>query len=222
MQRLIAFRPAAVIFDMDGLLLDSERIALEFLAQAAAELKLPWTHEVGLRMVGLNSHESNKRLQQAFGTDYPIVALRERFGKLYDEFIDRGGIPVKPFARELLQTLEDSRIPRVVATSTQRTRAERKLARSGLLPYFKALACGDEVARSKPAPDIFLLAAERAGFSPEKCLVLEDSNAGVHGATAAHMHVVMVPDLLEPDAQVIQMDIPRVASLKTVLDALLG
>ena len=210
--------PAAVVFDMDGLLLDSERVALNLFAQAAAELNLPWEHKVGLRMIGLNSRESDKRVLQAFGADYPIATLRKRFGDLYEELIDRGGISTKPFAHELLQALKENQIPCAVATSTQRTRAELKLARSGLLPYFQVLACGDEVARSKPAPDIFLLAAERLGQQPEQCLVLEDSNAGVRGAVAAGMSVVMVPDLLEPDPEVIQMGVPCIESLKDVLD----
>ncbi len=213
-------RPAAVIFDMDGLLLDSERVALDSFARAAAELHLPWRREVGLSMVGLNSRESDRRVQLAFGGDYPVDLLRERFGLLYGAAIERGEIPVKPFAHELLQGLQERRIPRAVATSTQRDRAVAKLTRAGLLPYFTALACGDEVARSKPAPDIFLLAAERLGAGPAQCLVLEDSNAGVRGAVAAGMHAVMVPDLLEPDEEVLRLKVQRADSLKDVLDAL--
>ena len=217
---LSLIRPAAVIFDMDGLLLDSERVALGFFAQAAAELHLPWRHEVGLSMVGLNSRESDRRVQLAFGEDYPVDRLRERFGQLYEAAIERGEIPVKPFAHELLQGLRERQIPCAVATSTQRVRALTKLARAELLPYFATQACGDEVQRSKPAPDIFLLAAERLGAESARCLVLEDSNAGVRGAVAAGMNVVMVPDLLEPDEEVLRLGVPRAGSLGEVLSAL--
>lgn len=213
-------RPEAVIFDMDGLLLDSERVALDLFARAAADLGAPWQHEVGLRMVGLNSRDSDGIVLEAFGADYPIVALRERFGELYEASIERGDIPLKPFVRELIERLKRERVPCAVATSTRRTRAMAKLARAHLLDEFKALACGDEVMRGKPAPDIFELAALRIGVEPTRCLALEDSNAGVRAAVSANMQVVMVPDLLRPDPGIRMMGVQVAESLKDVIAAL--
>lgn len=212
--------PEAVVFDMDGLLLDSERVALALFAQAAQAIDAPWSHEVGLRMVGLNSRDSDAILLDAYGADYPVVALRERFGELYEASITRGDIPLKPFVRELIDHLERERIPCAVATSTRRTRAMAKLARVHLLDRFKTLACGDEVVRGKPAPDIFELAAARLGVPPTRCLALEDSNAGVRGAVSANMQVVMVPDLLKPDAGIRMLGVPVVDSLKAIIAAL--
>lgn len=214
-------RPRGVIFDMDGLLLDSERIALAFFEQAAAELNTPWSAELGLSLVGRSAKDSDQLLRDAFGEDFPLAALRERFGELYDAAITAGAIPLKDYALRLLEYLEQMQIPCAVATSTWRPRAEAKLARAGLLPFFKALACGDEVTRGKPAPDIFELAALRLGLEPGDCLALEDSNAGVRAAVSASMPVVMVPDVLQPEADIRRYGVPVVASLKDVLVALM-
>lgn len=214
-------RPRAVIFDMDGLLLDSERVALAFFEQASRELDAPWTAELGLSLVGRTAKDSDKLILDAFGADFAIDVHRARFSELYEAAIVAGEIPIKPFARELLDYLEGAGIPCAVATSTHRPRAEAKLGRALLLPSFVALACGDEVTRGKPAPDIYELAALRLSVEPRDCLALEDSNAGVRAAVSANMQTVMVPDLVKPDADIRRYGVPVVASLKDVLVALM-
>ncbi|PAS94400.1 MAG: hypothetical protein CGU28_09005 [Candidatus Dactylopiibacterium carminicum] len=212
--------PRAVIFDMDGTLLDSERVALDCFAQAAQAIGAPWREEVGLSLVGLNARDSDRRILAAFGEDFPIAALRHAFDERYEDAIVRGAIPLKPYVRELFDYLDARRIPCAVATSTRRTRAETKLARAGLLPRFRALACGDEVRHGKPAPDIFELAARHLGVEPRHCLALEDSNAGVRSAVSASMPVVMLLDLLRPDADICRLGVACADSLKDVLLAL--
>jgi HAD superfamily hydrolase (TIGR01509 family) len=214
-------RPRAVVFDMDGLLLDSERVALAFFEQVSKDFAAPWTTELGLSMVGRTEKDSNQLILDAFGADFPLDAYRSRCLALYDAAIVAGDIPIKPFVRELLDYLEGVRIPCAVATSTHRPRAEAKLGRALLLPSFAVLACGDEVTRGKPAPDIYELAALRLGFEPRDCLALEDSNAGVRAAVSANMQTVMVPDLLKPDADIRRYGVPVVPSLKDVLVALM-
>ena len=215
-------RPKAVIFDMDGLLIDSERIALGLMARVAEEIGFVWDEGVGRSMIGLNSRDSDRLLASVWGPTFPLASFRERFGVLYEAAIQAGEIPIKPFVPELLDYLEVARIPCAVATSTRRTRAEAKLARLRLLPRFGALACGDEVSRGKPAPDIFELAAARLGVEPRDCLALEDSNAGIRAALTANMTVVMVPDLLEPEADIRRNGVACVDSLKDVLVALMN
>ncbi len=210
----------AVIFDMDGLLLDSERIALFIINEVALELGLPWRAEVGLAMVGLNSRDSDAIVRQHLGQDYPLDTLRDAFGLRYEQAIDEGRIPAKAGAAELLDLLDHLNLPRMVATSTRRSRAEPKLAAVGLLSRFHGMVCGDEVSRGKPDPEIFLTAAKRLGVAPQNCLVLEDSNAGIRGALAAGMCAVMVPDLLQPAADVLAARVRLAASLLDVRDAL--
>ena len=212
----------AVIFDMDGLLLDSERIALSIIADAALELGLPWRAEVGLAMVGLNSRDSDAIVRQHLGQDYPVDALRDAFGRRYEIAIDAGLIPAKDGAAELLDLLDALGLPRMVATSTRRSRAEPKLAAVGLLSRFHGMVCGDEVSRGKPDPEIFLAAAGRMGVAPQHCLVLEDSNAGIRGALAAGMRPVMVPDMLQPADDVLAAGVRLAASLLEVRDAFLA
>lgn len=205
---------------MDGLLLDSERVALSIVAEAAADLGQPWHPDVGLAMVGLNSRDSDAIVRQHLGQDFPVDALREAFGVRYEAAIDAGRIPAKTGATELLDLLDELGLPRMVATSTRRSRAEAKLAAVDLLHRFAGLVCGDEVARGKPDPEIFLTAAQRLNTPPATCLVLEDSNAGIRGALAAGMIAVMVPDMLEPAEDVRAAGIRLANSLHDVRHAL--
>ena len=202
--------PAAVLFDMDGLLLDSERVALGIMSACASALGLTWNPEVGLRIIGRNVDDSNRILREHYGNDARLDALPAAFRAQYDRHIDDHAIPHKPGVTELLDLLDAHGIARAVATSTQRERAARKLERNGLLRRFDALVGGDEVGR---ALDV----------QPSACLVLEDSNSGARAGLAANMAVVMVPDLLEPDDDVIAMGALRQPSLIDVaarLDAL--
>ena len=203
----------AVVFDMDGLLLDSERIAYDIGRQVSLDLGIPWTHEVAMQMIGLNSREHESLLKGAFGDDYPLDAHRAVFGLRYDAVIATGSIPLKPGVLELFDALEAAGLPRAVATSTRRSRALPKLDAVGLLDRVHIVVAGDEVARGKPAPDIFLAAAERLGQRPADCLALEDSNAGVRAARDAGMRVVMVPDLLTPADDILSGGIPIAKSL---------
>lgn len=206
----------AVIFDMDGLLLDSERVALATVALAAAELGVPWRYEVGLALVGLNSKDGPAVIRRHLGDDYPTAELYEAFGRLYELAIAEGRIPLKGGVTELFDVLDGMALGRVVATSTRRSRAEPKLAAVGLLARVHGMVCGDEVACGKPAPDIFLAAAECLGVPVANCLVLEDSNAGVRGALAAGARVVMVPDLLQPADDVRAAGVPQATSLHDI------
>ena len=202
---------------MDGLLLDSERIAIEIGREAAEALGLAWRREVALAMIGRNATDNAAMLMSEYGPDYPLDAHAAEFGRRYEKVIANGGIPLKPGVLELLDRLEALAVPRAVATSTAHARAAFKLRCVGLLSRFEVLVGGDEIARGKPAPDIFLAAARRLGAEAARCLALEDSNAGARSALAAGMQVRIVPDLLQPDADVLAAGARLTRSLYDVL-----
>jgi HAD superfamily hydrolase (TIGR01509 family) len=194
----LARRPAAVIFDMDGLMLDTEPVAARAWTEAADRLGIPFDHAVTRRMIGRNFADCRTLIREHHGDAYPVDALMGGWHAAYDAIIEREGLVVKAGLYELLDWLEAQAIPKAVATSTRRQRAHAKLARIGVVERFVALVGGDEIARGKPAPDIFVAAAARLGTAPAACLVLEDSEPGVRGALAAGMAAIVVPDLHAP------------------------
>jgi len=196
----LSFLPDAVIFDMDGLMIDSERVSLACWSEAAAELGLPLDEAFFVRMVGLGDRDSQALLRGQGVSDAMIQTMAARCHDLY-EARTQTGLPLRPGILELLELLKAHGIPRAVATTTRQPRANRKLAAAGLLPYFDAVITSGDVAHPKPAPDIYLLAAQRLGQAPERCLALEDSPAGTRAAVAAGMTVIQVPDLVHPDEE---------------------
>jgi HAD superfamily hydrolase (TIGR01509 family) len=217
--------PRAVVFDMDGLMLDTERLALRCWTDAAARLELEFDAALIPMMIGRNSRDSRALVLDRHGDDFPIDRLMQASQDTYDAIVAREGVAVKPGLVALLDWLDTMRIPRVVATSTRRARALVKLERVDLLAGFVALVGGDEVANGKPAPDIFLLAAARLGAAPADCIVLEDSEPGVRGALAAGMIPIMIPDILPPTADLLARDpliLPSLAAVRSHLAALPG
>ena len=193
----LPFLPEAVIFDMDGLMIDSERVSIACWSQAARELQLPFADDFWLGLVGLGDRDCEQLLLQHVNADQ-VAALYARCHDLYEARTQQG-LPLRPGIMELLQLLQAHGIPRAVATSTRQPRANRKLAAAGLLPYFDHVVTSDQVAHPKPAPDIYLLAAHKLGKDPARCLALEDSPAGTRAALAAGMTAIQVPDLVHPD-----------------------
>ena len=191
----------AVIFDMDGLLLDTERLALRAWMEGAVELGATLSEETVLQTVGVDWAHTRKIVAGALpGGEAQMDALRVRVQEIYHELMQTD-LVVKPGAPELLAALKDAGVPIGLATSTARTSAEWRLNKAGLLEYFDGVACGDEIAHGKPSPDIFLLSAERIGADPTGCVVLEDSPAGLKGAKDAGMGTMMVPDLVAPNEE---------------------
>ncbi|MGH8055557.1 MAG: HAD family hydrolase [Stenotrophomonas sp.] len=194
----LPFLPDAVIFDMDGLMIDSERVSVACWSQAAEEFGLVLERSFFLGMVGFGDRDCRAMLRQHLADDAQVDAMSEQCHLLYDERT-HAGLPLRPGIVELLELLKAHDIPRAVATSTRQPRADRKLEAAGLLPYFHAVVTSSDVSHPKPAPDIYLLAAQRLGHAPARCLALEDSPAGIRAALGAGMTAIQVPDLVHPD-----------------------
>lgn len=184
----------AVIFDMDGLLIDSERVILDCWRETAVAQSLDLEDSLWLSMVGLHDKGCAELLNGLLGAER-AERLTFECKRRYDLLVE-DGLPLKAGARELLQDLFDLGVPLAVATSTRGERARIKLARSGIDGYFSHVVTSSDVAHAKPAPDLYLLAAERLGIPPHECMAVEDSEFGVRAASAAGMRVIQVPDLL--------------------------
>lgn len=208
----VDFTPVAVLFDMDGLMIESERALLECWREAALELGLDLDDALWLSFVGLSDRACHDILRARLANEDRVQALLHGLQLRYDARVE-AGLPLKTGVLELLALLKARGIPRAVVTSTRRPRALQKLESTGLLPHFDDVITGNEVQHSKPAPDIYLLAAQRLGVAPSHCIVLEDSVPGVRAALAAGMTPIQVPDLVLPDESVRALGHRIVASL---------
>ena len=206
----------AVIFDMDGLMLDTEPLAARAWAEAAQAMGIAFDPGVTARLIGRNHADCRALLRAHHGESYPVESLMDRWLVAYDAIVACEGVAIKPGLIELLDWLETRDVAKAVATSTRRSRALAKLEHTGLLPRFGAVVGGDEIARGKPAPDIFIAAAERLGAAPEQCVVLEDSEPGVHAALAGGMTPIMVPDLHAPSPDVVRANVLVMSTLHDV------
>lgn len=196
-------RFTAAVFDMDGLLLDSERPIRDAWLSAAAELGAPLTEADYLSVVGRNERDGDERLLEVFDGDAALLAATRRRADalIAARFGGAAAFDVKPGALRLLRALSGVAIPCAVASSTAHREVGRRLERSGLLGFFGAVCGGDEVARGKPEPDLYRLAVERLGVQSHHCVAFEDSNYGARAALAAGLAVVVVPDLKPAEAE---------------------
>lgn len=186
----------AVIFDMDGLIFDTERLIRRAVQNASRSVGFEISDAFYDSMIGVPGPECDNLIRSKFGTAFPfdeyLVGYRAEWSRLVQE-----GIPIKIGTIELLDHLRASQMPIGLATSSHRETTERHLRNSELRPYFDVVVTRNDVARGKPHPDLFLKAAGELGVVPSRCLVLEDSYNGVRAAVAAGCLPIMVPDLLE-------------------------
>ena len=193
-------RPQALVFDMDGLMLDSERALMGCLEQTAQDHGYALPRPLLLSLIGSSDATTRQKLADVLGMQRTDALLADSYAR-YADIVD-AGVPLRPGIIELLELLREHDIPRAVATATRSPLAQRKLEAAGLLQYFQFVATSSDVAHSKPAPDIYLHAARGLGIAPADCLALEDSPTGVRAALAAGMTTIQIPDLLEPDGEV--------------------
>ena len=214
-------RPTAVIFDMDGLLFDTEALWQEALLAAAAEGGHEIPDEVYDRSIGVRRSQCGPLFLSHFGADFPFSDFHGHWRRHF-WLIAESKHAMKPGVVELLDVLDQVGLPRAIATSSSRTTVERHLAAHGLTHRFDETVCRGDYENGKPAPDPFLKAAERLRVEPRSCLALEDSHIGVRSASAAGMMTVMVPDLLEATDDIRALGVLVVPDLHGVRDLVLA
>ena len=194
----------AFIFDMDGLIFDTERLFMEQLAVVMQEHGYRLTREIYSDTLGLGGKHLVEKMQSYYGTEYPFTKISKETAERTAVIADTVGLVVKPQIREVLMYLKKAGIGCAVASSTKSMVVRQYLEKSELFPYFQRIIGGEMVNRSKPAPDIFLLTCEKLGKKPEQCVVLEDSENGVRAALAAGCEVICIPDLKEPAQEILE------------------
>ncbi|MDR0219916.1 MAG: HAD family phosphatase [Lachnospiraceae bacterium] len=191
----------SIIFDMDGVIFDTENLFLGCWREIAAEQGLAGIDEVYRRVIGVKAEISRAVFLETYGADFAYDELNGRALKMFHAVADSEGIPMKPGVVPLLNHLRKDGFTIGLASSTRAETVRKQLGDSGLLGYFHAVVGGDMVENSKPAPDIFLAACEQIGAVPAETYVVEDSYNGVRAAHAAGMKVIMVPDIVMPDEE---------------------
>ena len=190
-----------VLFDMDGVILDTEKLYTRFWVEAAQSLGYPMTHEMALGMRSLSRQAGERQLKAYLGEEADYFAVRETRIRMMNDYIEENGVELKQGIHELLAFLKENDIKTSVATSSPLDRTKKYLTQVGLVDEFDALVSGHMVEHGKPEPDIYLYAASNLGLKPEECLVLEDSPTGILAAYRAGCVPVMVPDQDQPDEE---------------------
>lgn len=191
----------AIIFDMDGVLLDSESICDIAWNKAATDYKLENIMEVINECRGRNNNDTYELLRKYYGNDFPAQDFCSKMSDYFHEIEFSKGIPLKPYVKEILDYLKDKYFI-ALASSTRELSVRRQLTACGIIDYFQSISCGDMVLHSKPDPEIYLLACKKSGFRLDECIAVEDSPNGVISAHAAGIKTIMVPDIIQPDENI--------------------
>ncbi len=210
----------AVIFDMDGLMIDSERVTYNEYVKKLAELgHHDFTEELYRNCLGKNKQGICQVFIDHYGQDFPMDEVWDDVHVWIDESL-RQYVPKKKGLVELLEYLKANNYKTIVATSSGRARVDEILKNADLTKYFDDTICGDEVTHGKPHPEIFLTACQKLDVKPEEALVLEDSEAGILAAYDGHIDVICVPDMKYPEPQFVEKVTKIVDSLDEVIDYL--
>lgn len=195
-----------VVFDMDGVLFDTERLCMEGWSRVAKAQGIQGMEEVAARCIGLNSNDTKELVLNAYedsfpGKTFPYDNFRQMVSDWFWGEIKEKGLPVKPGVRKLLPYLQHSGYGIGLASSSKYDSVVSHLKQAQIIDYFSVIVTGDMVEHSKPQPDIYLLACKKLGAEPCRAYAIEDSPNGIRAAAAAGMKPIMVPDLIQPDEE---------------------
>lgn len=194
-----------VVFDMDGLLLDTEKIVQRTWTDVGNRFGYPDMGEQIYHTLGFNRERRKTYFESVYGSDWPDADIVAACGVRFTEIVQTEGIPVKKGARELLQHLKDKGIKIGLATSTSEEHAREELEGTGLWDYFDGRIFGNMITKSKPAPEIYEKACKAIGVDPVHAIALEDAPSGVQSAYHAGLRVIMIPDMVQPKEEILAM-----------------
>ena len=210
----------AIVFDMDGVIFDTETIALRSWQDAADAHNIGDITETAMKCVGRSTVDTLKIFEEAYGDRISIEQMHIECIERFKEIVRTEGMPVKLGARELLEHLKASGIKVALASSTSYQTVVDELKDADLFKYFRVIVGGDMIEHSKPEPEIYLLACEKLGADPTKCIAVEDSRNGIISASRAGMMPLLVPDILKPDEEMLKLAHAKFDDLLQVKDYL--
>lgn len=191
----------AIIFDMDGLMIDSERVTFECYQERLKDMNLTMDEEFYKTLLGKPIKGIYQRFYDVYGNDFPIQNVIQDVHQLMAERFETEGVPVKKGLVELLHYLKDYNYKTIVATSSNRDRVDKILAQAKITEFFDDSICGDEVTKGKPNPEVFLKSCQKLGVNVDEAIVLEDSEAGIQASYDANIKVICIPDMKYPEKQ---------------------
>lgn len=193
------------VFDMDGLMFDTERLVYETWQMMMDELGFKYSLDIFKNTIGLRTDKAESYYNSLYGESFCYKPLKQRSREIFLKRVSSEGVPIKKGLIKLLDFLRENSIKTAVATSTSAQTAHKIIEMAGVYNYFDAFVCGDDVKNGKPHPEVFLKAAEKLGLSPVCCVAFEDSINGIKSAHSAKMKTVMVPDYLQPTQEILPM-----------------
>lgn len=191
----------AIIFDMDGLMIDSEKVTFECYQERLKDMNLTMDEEFYKTLLGKPIKGIYQRFYDVYGNDFPIENVIQDVHQLMAERFETEGVPVKKGLVELLHYLKDNNYKTIVATSSNRDRVDKILAQAKITEFFDDSICGDEVTKGKPNPEVFLKSCQKLGVNVDEAIVLEDSEAGIQASYDANIKVICIPDMKYPEKQ---------------------
>lgn len=211
----------AIIFDMDGLMIDSERVTFESYQEVLKDMNLTMDRTFYVSLLGRTKEGIAKQFYDAYGQDFPFDQVITKCHEVMARRFEQEGVPLKPGLLHLLTYLKkEHNYKTIVATSSTRDRVDKILKQAKITDYFDDSICGDEVIKGKPNPEVFLKSCEKLGVKAEEAYVLEDSESGIMAAYSAHIKVICVPDMKYPEPQYASKCYKIVETLNDVIEIL--